>query len=159
MAILRIRDENGQVHEIAALKGEKGADGYTPQKGVDYYTDAEKEALIAELGARDVDQELNEESSNAVANKVVTVELNRLWDDMSNTAYDFNVRINANEERLDGITTRLNDDIEPKLLGLENGVNYANEHIELVEQQLGDIETALDGILAIQESLIGGDTE
>lgn len=29
--------------------GERGADGYTPQKGVDYYTSAEKEALVEEI--------------------------------------------------------------------------------------------------------------
>lgn len=34
---------------LAALKGDKGDAGYTPQKGVDYYTDAEKEELMAEV--------------------------------------------------------------------------------------------------------------
>lgn len=43
---------------------------------------------------------------------------------------DFDERINANVERLDGI-----------------------------EQQIGEVETALDGILAIQEVLIGGAAE
>lgn len=37
MSILRLRDENGEVHEIMALVGRKGDDGYTPQKGVDYF--------------------------------------------------------------------------------------------------------------------------
>ncbi len=42
MAILRIRDKNGQVQEIVALKGEKGDSGYTPQRGTDYWTEADK---------------------------------------------------------------------------------------------------------------------
>jgi hypothetical protein len=57
MAILKIRDENGKVIEIAALpgvKGEKGeqgpagtdgADGYTPQRGIDYWTDEDVSAI------------------------------------------------------------------------------------------------------------------
>ena len=30
-------------------KGEKGADGYNPQRGVDYYTDADKAEIIADV--------------------------------------------------------------------------------------------------------------
>lgn len=37
MSILRLRDENGEVHEIMALVGRKGDPGYTPQKNVDYF--------------------------------------------------------------------------------------------------------------------------
>lgn len=76
MAVLKIRDENGVVHEIVALKGEKGdkgADGtvafdeltdaqkamlkgekgdagdngYTPQRGVDYYTEDDKNEMVS----------------------------------------------------------------------------------------------------------------
>ncbi|MBQ7038221.1 MAG: hypothetical protein IJN61_03825 [Clostridia bacterium] len=43
---------------------------------------------------------------------------------------DFNERINANAERLDGI-----------------------------EQRIGDVDAAMDGILAIQNALIGGAAE
>lgn len=92
MALLRVRKPDGEIVEIASLpgakgdkgeqgpqgeKGDKGEKGDVPVKGVDYYTEADKAALIAEI---------------------------------------------------------------------ENEVT-------------GDIETALDGILAIQESLIGGDAE
>ena len=34
---------------IQGIQGEKGTDGYTPQKGVDYFTDDDKQELIAEL--------------------------------------------------------------------------------------------------------------
>lgn len=44
--ILRIKNENGEWVEVIALKGE---DGKVPVKGVDYYTEAERQALIAEI--------------------------------------------------------------------------------------------------------------
>ena len=38
MAILRIQDEKtGKWIEIETIQGEPGKDGYTPQKGVDYF--------------------------------------------------------------------------------------------------------------------------
>lgn len=43
MAILKIRDENGVVHEIVALKGEPGEKG---KDGNVSFTDADKEELV-----------------------------------------------------------------------------------------------------------------
>lgn len=37
MAILRVKDENGNIIDIPAIKGDKGESGYTPIKGVDYF--------------------------------------------------------------------------------------------------------------------------
>lgn len=42
-AILRVRDENGNVVDIPAIKGKDGADGYTPIKGIDYFDGAKGE--------------------------------------------------------------------------------------------------------------------
>lgn len=42
MAILKIKDGNGNIIEVPALKGDKGDKGNTPQKGVDYWTEADK---------------------------------------------------------------------------------------------------------------------
>ena len=39
---------------------------------------------------------------------------------------------------------------------LEQVDNYATEHINDIEASIGDIETALDSIISIQNSLIGG---
>ena len=47
MAILKIRDVDGKVYEIPALRGEKGDKGDAPVKGVDYYTEADKTELVA----------------------------------------------------------------------------------------------------------------
>ena len=40
VAIIRVRDENGNVVDVPAIKGKDGADGYTPIKGVDYFDGA-----------------------------------------------------------------------------------------------------------------------
>ena len=37
--------QQGYVDTGVKAKGEKGADGYTPQKGVDYWTDSDKEEI------------------------------------------------------------------------------------------------------------------
>ena len=58
---LKIKDEGGNWNSIAAIKGDKGdkgdtgpkgdkgdngADGHTPVKGVDYFTEADKQELV-----------------------------------------------------------------------------------------------------------------
>ena len=40
---------------------------------------------------------------------------------------------------------------------LAKGVGAVDQRIDIVEVQIGDIETALDNIIVIQESLMGGD--
>jgi hypothetical protein len=59
MAILKIRDADGNVQEILAIKGEKGddgaqgadgkdgADGKTPVLGEDYFTEADKAEMVS----------------------------------------------------------------------------------------------------------------
>ena len=38
MAILKIKDQDGNIIEIPAIRGEKGDKGDTPVKGTDYWT-------------------------------------------------------------------------------------------------------------------------
>lgn len=47
MAVLRVRDKDGNVTEILSIKGEKGE---TPVKGVDYFTEADKAELSDVIG-------------------------------------------------------------------------------------------------------------
>lgn len=54
--------------------GEKGEDGYTPQKGVDYFTEED----IAGLGIPSVDQSYNPTSDNAQSGKAVAEAVNPL---------------------------------------------------------------------------------
>ena len=39
MSILKIRNEDGTIQEILAIKGEPGPKGDTPIKGIDYWTE------------------------------------------------------------------------------------------------------------------------
>ena len=72
MAILRIRDENGQVKEIVALRGEKGQDGTV---AFDSLTDSQKASLKGEKGDKGdnavTDQTYNPTSENAQSGKAV----------------------------------------------------------------------------------------
>ena len=58
MAILYIRNENGEFEPVPAIKGNTGpqgpagADGKTPVKGVDYYTETEKQEMVQAVIAK-----------------------------------------------------------------------------------------------------------
>ena len=46
MSILRVKDENGNIIPIPAIKGDKGDPGKSPVVGVDYFTDADKQEIV-----------------------------------------------------------------------------------------------------------------
>lgn len=47
MSILRVKDENGNIIPIPAIKGDKGDPGKPPVLGEDYFTDADKKEMVA----------------------------------------------------------------------------------------------------------------
>lgn len=64
MSILKIRDADGNMQEILAIRGEPGkdgvdgkdgepgkdgADGYTPVRGTDYWTDADRTQMVTDV--------------------------------------------------------------------------------------------------------------
>lgn len=52
MAILRVKDAEGNIYDIPAIKGEKGDKGdkgYTPIKGTDYWTPADKSQMVSDV--------------------------------------------------------------------------------------------------------------
>lgn len=57
MAILKFRDEKGNIIEIPALKGDKGDNGYTPIKGTDYWTEADKNEIKEYVSHGDIEPE------------------------------------------------------------------------------------------------------
>ncbi len=148
--------QNGDFNGKDGEKGEKGDAGYTPQKGVDYYTEAEREALIAELGARDVDGELDAESDKAIANRVVTERLTYFDNAVGNLGMDYTAYKEATTQRL--------SEAEQTIASHDSGISEAYRRMEQelmpdIEEnaaKIGDVATALDGILAIQNALIGG---
>ena len=61
--------------QLDLLKGEKGKDGYTPQKGVDYFTDED----IAGLKIPSVDQTYTPDSDNAQSGKALAEAIGTIW--------------------------------------------------------------------------------
>lgn len=58
MAILRVKDAEGNIHGIPAIKGEKGDKGDqgnkgdkgdAPVKGVDYWTSSDKAQIVSDV--------------------------------------------------------------------------------------------------------------
>lgn len=49
MAILRVKDAEGNIYDIPAIKGEKGDKGDTPVKGTDYWTATDKAQMVSDV--------------------------------------------------------------------------------------------------------------
>ena len=78
MAVLKIRDENGVVHEILALKGEKGDKGEDGTVAFDELTDGQRASLKGEKGERGasivgVDYDAEEDSLTFVTDDYQTL--------------------------------------------------------------------------------------
>lgn len=110
-------------------KGADGQDGYTPIKGVDYFTDEDIE---------EIKEPIEEDLMKLIP--VVDTEF-----DFGSNNPIANTTVSLKFESLDSITGMHTT----QLYGLSNRVTN-------VEKSVGDIETALDSIIAIQETLIGG---
>ena len=123
MAILEIHGKNGQVREILALRGEKG---YTPQKGVDYFTEADKAALVAELGARDVDQDFYVGSTKAIASHAVQTEFKAVVDRFTDVEQTIRDNQEATVDRfnsLEGDIRDVYDTIANEVAALQGQLN------------------------------------
>ena len=105
MSILKVKDENGNLFNIPAIKGDKGEDGLSPTIGVSKsgkettltITDKNgtKTVIINDgLDGQDgvdgsdasvvVDEVLDDTSTNAIQNKVVKAKLDEIWDKIDN---------------------------------------------------------------------------
>lgn len=49
MSVLYVKDNQGNITQIRTIRGEKGIDGYTPVKGIDYWTEADKVEIVADV--------------------------------------------------------------------------------------------------------------
>lgn len=49
MPILRVKNENGEWVEIPALVGPAGPQGPSPERGVDYWTDEDKQKIVDDV--------------------------------------------------------------------------------------------------------------
>ena len=48
MSVLYIRDKDGNFIPLKTIKGDSGEPGYTPQRGIDYWTEEDKQEIIGE---------------------------------------------------------------------------------------------------------------
>jgi hypothetical protein len=74
MSILNIRDKNGNIQEILAIRGEKGKDGqpgangHTPVKGTDYWTEADKSEIVSEISSHVTPEQIGAVAKNPIYN-------------------------------------------------------------------------------------------
>jgi hypothetical protein len=158
MAVLKVRDENGVVHEIVSLKGEPGGGGgdggpydLSDITCTGYNNAYECVVLIQEQA------ELAAYQAGAAGEKA---------DEALGYALDNKSKLSAVEtitEELNDGFVRLENEVIPgisdKATEALAGAEIANTKVAELVAQMGDIETALDTIIAIQNELIGGDGE
>ena len=143
-------------------RGERGEDGYTPIVGKDFYTEEEKSQFVEEVKkAFPIDGELSEISKNPVQNKVVANYLLNALVPLWSRATDYRPDRLIGENQI-----YVNQDGEVETIHM---CEYVEEHgmVETAKEfkdkkareQIGDIETALDKIIAIQTKLLGGDAK
>lgn len=163
------------IQGVQGLKGDKGDNGYTPQKGVDYFTDED----IAGLNIPSVDQTYTPDSENAQSGKAVAeavapkadkTELNKLKEDLSNNRYEIlNLSL---DERLEGssnskffTTSVTSDGIELSSLNIRrlmfrikypSSNEYTGNHINIA---FNDTNNLCGNIAVTSDSVVCGEME
>lgn len=132
MAILKIRGADGVVREVVALRGEKGSGGGASNARELTYDGADEF-----ISATNVEEALKK-TSNAVIGMI---------GDIANKA-DY---IHTHEANDINKIVFVDGEFDPVAQDVGGAIDY-------LFNQLGGVETALDSIIAIQESLIGGDS-
>ena len=130
MAILKIKDENGNIIEVPALKGDKGDNGYTPVKGTDYWTEADK-------------AEIKNYANQQISNKVTKIHCS-YEDNVSTISADMGTILYKGDGFLDSvdvysglisanINTGANDYIWYKLVTEDTMKDYVNQQLGVIE--------------------------
>lgn len=134
--------------EALELRVASLASGFQNLAAVQYtsqtLTDAQKAQARSNLGLV-VDDEMSHESANPVQNKVV-------YGVMAQMAQNVTARVELLEQK------QVTVDRDLSIVSTNPVQNQAvTSYFSKIDTQLGSIDTALDHILSIQESLIGGD--
>lgn len=117
--------EDFTIEQLASLKGEKGeegVDGYTPQAGIDYYTEAEKLDFAEEIKTELID-DVNSEINRNYQQKTETFNQNA-----SNKITDFNANADLKE-------TEFNSNAQQKTNEFNQNAESYNKRIEDLQQQ------------------------
>lgn len=160
---------------IQGEKGDAGADGYTPAKGVDYWTDEDKADISSEIDSKILtkqdklifDSTPTEESQNPVTSGGVKTELDKKVDKKQYYGLVrpsiYNVGsgngLHLYFENGEAFGTVFDYSAMTAVITKAVSVKANAEDVYTkteVDAITGDIETALDGIIALQDSFIGG---
>jgi len=166
-------------------KGEKGDSGYTPQRGIDYWTEEDKAEIVKSVDA------FTKEETMIEIEVFVSNELNVLYEIVDSHIADRDNPHNVTAEQIGALTEEsLNDEMGKYIPELENDIEslrqskadkdavYTKEEtrevayntfvassdfqgllgdVRILQEQLGDIDSALDELHAYAEALVGGD--
>ena len=138
--------------------GKDGRDGHTPEKGIDYYTRAEKQELVAQVSEKLSEQLISPKYVYEFSNGM---QLAALGDGV--TIQKINSEgetVWASELVYADFTDGKRAEIRADRAELANRDRERRDIVETyaTKEEVGNIETALDGVIAIQNALIGGDS-
>ena len=191
MSILRIKNENGQWVEIPAIKG---TNGYTPIKGVDYWTTSDKQEISNTVAnSTELNATIDDKIQKAVPTKTSQLENDGNPNGAGTPYIDHSELVAALgelESSLSAIIGSVSSQIPTLTSQLTNDSGFAtggdiNDYVnerasydfeqafehgvedfvlttpktvkEYVDKVTGDIETALDAIIALQNTILGED--
>ena len=169
MSIIRIRDENGNMQEILVLKGEKGDKGNLPD--VDDALSLESENPVQNKVVTQAIGNIETALDNKVNQDLFNGVVLNLFDEISEKADASSLEGKADlsdlqikMDKVMGTDTQYAgfDGIAPQVRAITPDTKPTENSTKLITSggvysALGDVESALDSIIAMQEELIGGD--
>jgi hypothetical protein len=141
--------------DLKGAKGEPGKDGYTPQKGIDY---VDGRTPIKGIDYFDGKDGRDGEDGKDGLTPVKGVDYHDGYTPIRGVDYwteDDKAYVDTKCSEIAEAAKRYTD---LKILAVNNNIEKKAD-IEYVNNALGDIDTALDSIIAIQNELMGGDSE
>ena len=140
------RGEQGEKGE----RGEPGAAGYSPVRGTDYWTEADKAEIIEDMA----DEGYVKNTDYATWNKGGVIKVSPSDYGIGVNASGLSYIRGASTSEIDNKTSAYHP-ITPKTLAY--AVKSIGDGYYATEEQVGDISAALDELHAYAQALIGGD--
>lgn len=169
IGILRIKDQNGEWQEIQAIKGDQGNDGYTPQKGIDYFdgedyvlTEEDKKEIAGLIEGEIIEPDLsNYATIDYVDNAIANIDIPEVDLSEYSTTTQMNEAIAASKYRIgQGLAYNQNNNmlqvavVNSGRLVLNNGALDVNQNFLFNRQnQTMIINNEFDGGFAITEGV------
>lgn len=169
IGILRIKDQNGEWQEIQAIKGDQGNDGYTPQKGIDYFdgedyvlTEEDKKEIAGLIEGEIIEPDLSGYATeDYVDNAIANIDIPEV--DLSNysTTTEMNEAIAASKYRIaQGLFYDTNNNAigvrtynSGRLVFNNGALDVRQESLFNIQNQTMIINNEFDGGFAITEGV------